>query len=279
MASAIYEILNTVNGKFYIGSAVDYKRRFQDHRKQLKKGNHGNVHLQRSCNKHGLEAFIMFPVEFCTPEELLRKEQFWLDALQVTKSGYNIAPTAGSNLGIKYGPPSEEHRRKISEATKGRPNATAFKPGDTPWIKGKKHTVETRAKIGAVHKGRSNGPCSEETKRKISEAQVGKVLSAEHRRKLSLAHKGKTNGPLSEETKRKIGEKTKARWADKEYKDKVRKAMKGRPASPSSFKKGYVPTDETREKLRTSHLGQAPSSTSFRKGHVPWNKGKRKGEA
>lgn len=45
--------------------------------------------------------------------------------------------------------------------------------------------------------------CSDEHKRKISEANKGRTLSPEHRKKISEAHKGKK---LSEETKRKISE-------------------------------------------------------------------------
>jgi len=43
--------------------------------------------------------------------------------------------------------------------------------------------------------------CSEETKKKISEANKGRKLSPEHKKKISEAHKGKK---LSEETKLKI---------------------------------------------------------------------------
>ena len=52
---------------------------------------------------------------------------------------------------------------------------------------------------------------SEETKKKMSEAQkgpknpmFGKTLSEEHKRKVSEAHKGKKRGPFSEETKKKM---------------------------------------------------------------------------
>lgn len=45
--------------------------------------------------------------------------------------------------------------------------------------------------------------CSEETKKKISEANKGRKLSPEHKKKISEAHKGKK---LSAETKQKISE-------------------------------------------------------------------------
>ena len=63
--------------------------------------------------------------------------------------------------GIEF---SAEHKRKISEALKGKPNN----------FKGKTHT--------------------EEAKRKISEAKKGKHLSEEHKRKISETLKNKKRG-------------------------------------------------------------------------------------
>ena len=51
---------------------------------------------------------------------------------------------------------------------------------------------------------------SEETKRKMSEANKGKTFSEESKRKMSESHKGKT---LSEETKRKMSEANKGKYA------------------------------------------------------------------
>jgi group I intron endonuclease len=55
--SCIYKIVNNINGKIYIGSAVDFKRRKRDHLYQLKKGIHHSKYLQRGYNKHGFENF------------------------------------------------------------------------------------------------------------------------------------------------------------------------------------------------------------------------------
>ena len=65
---------------------------------------------------------------------------------------------------------------------------------------GRHCSEETKKKISAAHKGKK---LSDETKRKIGEANRGKQLSEETRKKISEAHKGKH---LSEETKRKISE-------------------------------------------------------------------------
>lgn len=81
---------------------------------------------------------------------------------------------------------------------------------------------------------------SEETRRKMSLAQSGRVLSYEHKQKLSKSHSGKI---LSEETKRKISITLKGIKRSNEYKRKMSiiakqynygKWMKGR----SSWNKG-----------------------------------------
>ena len=65
---------------------------------------------------------------------------------------------------------------------------------------GKPRTEETRRKISDAHKGKI---VSEETRRKISDARKGKVASEETRKKLSRVRKGEKR---SEESKRRISE-------------------------------------------------------------------------
>lgn len=58
------------------------------------------------------------------------------------------------NAGKKTGPLSEEHKKRLSESMKGG-NSTSWKKGQTPWNKGKKHSSETRRKMSEALKGRS----------------------------------------------------------------------------------------------------------------------------
>ena len=78
---------------------------------------------------------------------------------------------------------SAEHRKKMSEALKGR-----------------QFSAETCKKMSEARKGKHR---SDEIRKKISESAKGKHLSAEHRKKLSESHKGKQR---SAETCKKIAE-------------------------------------------------------------------------
>lgn len=116
--SGIYGIENTVNGKVYYGSTVDRDDRWRRHKRALKDGKHRNRHLQRAWNKYGEDAFRFVWMEDVPPEQLLDKEQVYLDC---NEGGYNIATCAEAFMrGRKLGPQSEEHRRKIGDKSRGR---------------------------------------------------------------------------------------------------------------------------------------------------------------
>ena len=49
--SGVYQITNKVTGKFYIGSAVNFRKRWNTHKSCLRNNKHANKHLQRAWNK------------------------------------------------------------------------------------------------------------------------------------------------------------------------------------------------------------------------------------
>lgn len=110
----IYQILNRVTGKCYIGSAVNIRKRWNCHKTYLRKGDHHSRKLQSSWNKHGEEAFEIVVLQECDVEGLLPVEQMYLDALQ---PWYNMAPTAGSGLGVKL---PEEVKAAIAQRMRER---------------------------------------------------------------------------------------------------------------------------------------------------------------
>ena len=68
---------------------------------------------------------------------------------------------------------------------------------------------EVRRKMSVSMRGNKNGAgkvCSEEKKKKISDAQKGKTLTEEHRANISKAKRGKTHKTLSKESRQKIAD-------------------------------------------------------------------------
>ena len=139
----IYVIYCDMSGKFYIGSSVKIKARWLDHKKTLRKGIHRNDYLQNSWNKYGEPAFEFHVIEYCPKENLIEREQFYLDIFQAHKSlrGYNISPIAASCLGVKREKLSEERKKEISKRLIGNKYALGFK-----------HTEATRRKISIAMK-------------------------------------------------------------------------------------------------------------------------------
>ena len=149
MYGYIYLTYCKVSGKIYIGQKKSNK--FID-----TYFGSGKL-IQLSINKYGINNFDNYILEWCnTKEELDIREKYWIYKYNSTNRliGYNI-----SSGGIW-----------------GRCNITQ----------------ETRKKLSEASKGKI---ISEETRRKISEALKGKTLSNKHRQKLSKAHKGKI-GPI-----------------------------------------------------------------------------------
>ena len=153
MKTVIYKIINTVNNKIYVGSALNFNLRKNSHLGYLRKNTHINKHLQSAYNKHGEDSFIFEVIEDCNKEDLLKREQFYIDTLNPE---YNICKIAGSKLGWKT---PQITKDRISKANKG-----------------KIITQETRDKISKKLKSYGYKVIhSEETRRKISEKTKGKV--------------------------------------------------------------------------------------------------------
>lgn len=108
--AGIYKITNTITQDFYIGSAVNFKKRFQIHLSYLRKNKHHSRYLQNSFNKYGESIFIFEELVVCPQEYLLKLEQWFLDSLNPI---YNICKVAGSWLGQKH---SEESKANMKKA-------------------------------------------------------------------------------------------------------------------------------------------------------------------
>jgi len=156
--SGIYKILNKINNKFYIGSAKNIFGRWNNHKKELNGNYHKNRYLQRSWNKYGETNFDFIIVEYVEDiNNLIIREQYYLDSTNSYNKnvGYNISPTAGSTLGVKY---NDEAKNKISKTHKGKKisqkqrleHSKRMKGKNNPFY-GKKHSEETKLKMSLNH--------------------------------------------------------------------------------------------------------------------------------
>jgi group I intron endonuclease len=113
----IYCIKCLSNNKIYIGSTTrSFRLRLKRHRSDLIKQKHHSIYLQNSFNKYGKDDFEVTLLEYITDKSLvIKREQYYIDLL---KPEFNIAPIAGSNLGIKRRPRKEDHTLKQVQSSR-----------------------------------------------------------------------------------------------------------------------------------------------------------------
>lgn len=228
--SGIYEIVNLVNGKRYVGSAKLIRRRWGVHRHHLRKGNHHSFKLQRAWRKYGENSFAFRLLEECEPSLLIEREQFHMESL---RPAYNVAKQAGGG----GGPMSEAAKEKVRAANRRRTGSkmsaesrariSAAKLGNTSTRgkkqspehvakraaahRGRKRSPETRAKIAAKAKGRKFVRFNDEYRTKLSAASKGRMPTAEH---MAALQQGRRNLVYTDEHRAKLAAQTKARWAN-----------------------------------------------------------------
>lgn len=184
MARGIYKIINVVNNKFYVGSAVDFKRRKTRHFSELRTGEHNNRYLQNAWNKYGEQAFVFVVVEELQSDaDLLAAENVWLKEHVGREYCYNLgvdatAPMLGMSgelsptWGYKH---TAEALAAITTASTGRKQSEEVVQRKIAHLLGKPKSAKVRAKISATLSGEGNfwfGKQRPEHGEKVSRAVV-----------------------------------------------------------------------------------------------------------
>lgn len=137
---------------------------------------------------------------------------------------------------------SEEHRKKLSEAHKGKPTWNKGLKGITiSGMKGKHQSEGARRKMSLSHKGKTPG-------------NKGKSHTEESKRKMSLSHKGKLtwnkgkHGIYTLEQLKRMSESHKGQdhWSGRKHSEESKRKM-------SEVHKGKKPSEETRRLLSESY--------------------------
>ena len=161
----VYQHKNKINGKIYIGITM----RKPEQRWQHGEGYRSSPHFYAAIQKYGWDNFehiILF--QDLTKEEACQKEQELIAKYNSMDRKFGYNSTSGGEIFVM----NKETKQKISQSMIGNKNGL-------------------------------NHPCSEEKKKKISEAQKGRSLTEEHKQKLSKAAKQR-HTPCSEQAKENI---------------------------------------------------------------------------
>lgn len=115
--AGIYRWVNKLNNNSYVGSAVNLRvrlNRYYTLSDILRNLRIGESRILRALLKYGYSKFQVEILEYCSPEDTIKREQYYIDLL---KPEYNLNPTAGSRLGAKH---LAESLLKMSASAKGR---------------------------------------------------------------------------------------------------------------------------------------------------------------
>ena len=167
MARGIYKIINVVNNKFYVGSAVDFTARKRRHWWALRSQRHPNKHLQAAWNKYGEESFKFLIVEEL-PEgaDLVSAEDVWLKEHVGKEHCYNLGTEAVAFTRGWYGEKNSmwgktfahtpEAKARIAAASAARVQSEEEKEKRRQTMRGQERSISTRAKISATLSGQGN---------------------------------------------------------------------------------------------------------------------------
>lgn len=115
----IYKISNNINGKFYIGKAINAEKRFKRHKYLAKKG--VKRHFYNAIRKYGENNFTLSIIEECDNEIINDREKYWIERLNATNPliGYNNASGGEGGNTWQYNTHKEDTKKKLSQKLKG----------------------------------------------------------------------------------------------------------------------------------------------------------------
>lgn len=123
MSFYIYQVLNTMNGKIYIGQTIDLVRRWDEHLRDARSVKRSNKPFYKAIIKYGENSFDLRIIQEVSSDREARDcEMYWIQYYRSNmirygnEYGYNLSD-GGDGCGT--GPKSQSHRDNISKALTG----------------------------------------------------------------------------------------------------------------------------------------------------------------
>lgn len=131
--SGVYRWVNKTNGNTYIGSSINLSVRMYTYY-SLASLAKSNRPIDRALLKHGFSAFKLEILEYCDKNDVLKREDYYLNMYKPT---YNIVSKAGSTLGYKHTPESIDKMRNfiLSDEVRNRKMLSTINATNTRKIK------------------------------------------------------------------------------------------------------------------------------------------------
>lgn len=211
----VYQFINKINSKIYVGSSIKIGNRIRDELYQLKNNKHHNKFLQPEWGEFGEENFDIKIIEIVSDADdrkiLVEREQYWIDKLEShhTLKGYNSSKTARVPSGFTF-----NHTEKTKETLRNQRKGVKLSPEHCMAMglsrRGKKQKPETVAKRNAANAGKKrtleqkavlqqkaieNAPKIGRKIRKQNSTKQNKTTSSRY--KGVFSHRGKWNARLS----------------------------------------------------------------------------------
>lgn len=144
----IYKATNIINNKCYIGQTINELWTRKGCHKRQSKNPKPTSYFHRAIKKYGWDNFHWEILCECdTREELDEMEYHYIRQYRMIDGVYNVADGGLTNHGYVF---TEEHRRNISKAQKGKKKS--YIAGKKNGMYGKKHTKQALDKISSAVK-------------------------------------------------------------------------------------------------------------------------------
>lgn len=160
--SGVYILYNIFTGRKYVGSSRNLPHRKSCHFHGIRRGRHENYKIQNEFNEYGEEGFRWEVLEYTSPDDLVEREQFWLDSIKpelnilLKADNHQCTQTDKSKL-ARQSQAEKMRGRKASDETKRKMSQSHLLHWADPKNREKlKRTPEQRKYLSEINTGEKN---------------------------------------------------------------------------------------------------------------------------